>query len=64
MTIAPASFAPCSLYTRRNFVRPFAGGADGSGPGFRPAAALLIDEIRIGTTWNDMRAVPEPAGSI
>jgi hypothetical protein len=48
-------------YSGLDYVRPFAGNAEGSGLNYMPAAAILIDEIRIGTTWLDVNGgVPEP----
>lgn len=40
-----------------DFIRPFVGN-ESSG---RPAGQMVIDEIRVGTTYADMSAVPEPA---
>jgi hypothetical protein len=46
-----------------DYIRPFLGAAQNAGNAAtsRPAAVMLIDEIRLGTTWDDMRAIPEPA---
>jgi hypothetical protein len=51
-------------YSGLDFLRPFSGDALGSGASLRPAAAILIDEIRIGTTWGDVRNVPEPTSAL
>jgi hypothetical protein len=48
-------------YSGVDYVRPFAGNANGLEPMHRPAAAIVIDEIRIGTTWRAVAAVPEPS---
>ncbi len=46
-----------------DYIRPFLGAAQNAtnAATSRPAAVMLIDEIRLGTTWDDMRAIPEPA---
>ena len=47
-------------FSNVDFVRPFVGNAQTN----IPFAVMVIDEIRIGTTWDDMRAIPEPAGCV
>lgn len=46
-----------------DFMRPFIGNTSGTvgNANHRPFAVLAVDEIRLGTTYADMRAVPEPA---
>jgi hypothetical protein len=49
-----------------DYIRPFLGAAQnvGNAATSRPAAVMLIDEIRLGTGWDDMRATPEPATGV
>jgi MYXO-CTERM domain-containing protein len=51
-----------------DFVRPFVGNAQNTAltggfpaTNWRPFGVLAVDEIRLGTTYADMSAVPEPA---
>jgi hypothetical protein len=48
-----------------DFIRPFLGAVQNAGNAAtqRPAGVMLLDEIRLGTTWADMTAVPEPASA-
>jgi hypothetical protein len=50
-------------FSNVDFIRPFVGNVAGTAgmTNFRPFASMLVDEIRIGTTWADMRAIPEPS---
>lgn len=45
-----------------DFMRPFVGNTQGTvgNANHRPFAVLAVDEIRLGTTYADMRAIPEP----
>jgi hypothetical protein len=43
-------------YSNVDTLRPFIGGLSGASP----AGQLLVDEIRLGTTYADMSVVPEP----
>jgi hypothetical protein len=49
-----------------DYIRPFLGAAQNAtnAATSRPAAVMLIDEIRLGTEWADMRAIPEPATGV
>ena len=56
-------------YSNLDLIRPFLGGQSGSSgaSNFRPAGEMLLDEIRIGTTYADMNAtgiVPEPTTAL
>ena len=50
-------------FSNADFIRPFVGNQQGTAgmTSFRPFSAMLVDEIRIGTTFADMRAIPEPS---
>jgi hypothetical protein len=50
-------------FSNVDFIRPFVGNVQGTvgNTNFRPFAVMRVDEIRIGTTWADMRAIPEPS---
>lgn len=56
-------------YSNLDFIRPFLGGQQGT-PGAandRPPGELVLDEIRIGTTYADMNAtqlIPEPGTAL
>jgi hypothetical protein len=47
-------------YSGLDFVRPFIGNTSGAGN----FGILAVDELRIGTTFADMTAVPEPASVV
>lgn len=52
-----------------DFLRPFIGAAQNTAGAnnWRPAGQLLLDEVRIGTNWDDMRdtaGIPEPASCL
>jgi hypothetical protein len=49
-----------------DFMRPFIGNTQGTVgmANHRPFAVLAVDEIRLGTTYADMRAVPEPTSCL
>jgi hypothetical protein len=58
-------------YSNLDFVRPFLGHEQNEAlvngshtANWRPSAAMLVDEIRIGMTYADMRFVPEPASRL
>jgi hypothetical protein len=48
-------------YSGLDFVRPFVGNVASSGA--IPFGELVVDELRIGTNWGSMNAVPEPASA-
>ena len=49
-------------YSGIDMARPFVGNGDTAPAGVRPPAEMLLDEIRIGTTWLDVNGgVPEPS---
>jgi hypothetical protein len=50
-------------FSNVDFIRPFVGNVQGTAgnTNFRPFAVMRVDELRIGTTWADMRTVPEPS---
>ncbi len=56
-------------FSNIDFIRPFVGNQTNV-PGnsaYRPLAVMTIDEIRIGTTWDDMRntaGLPEPTSCV
>jgi hypothetical protein len=49
-------------YSGLDFVRPFVGNVASGGT--IPFGELVVDELRIGTTWGSMNAVPEPASAL
>jgi hypothetical protein len=53
-------------FSSLDFMRPFIGNTAGSvgNTNHRPYAVLAVDEIRLGTTYADMRGVPEPASCL
>ncbi len=53
-------------FSNVDFVRPFVGNTAGTVgmANHRPFAVLVVDEIRLGTNWDDMRAVPEPSAGL
>ena len=46
-----------------DFIRPFVGNNQ-TGTNARPFAVIVVDEIRLGTTYADMTFVPEPASCL
>jgi hypothetical protein len=58
-------------YSSLDFVRPFLGGGQNGAlvsgshtANWRPPAEMLVDELRIGTAYADMRFVPEPGSAV
>jgi hypothetical protein len=49
-----------------DYMRPFVGNTSGTvgNTNHRPFAVLAVDEIRVGTTYADMRATPEPTTAL
>lgn len=63
-SVLPGTDAFAKDYSNLDYLRPFVGNTSSSSGESRPFGELVLDEIRIGTTYGDMNStsvVPEPA---